>query len=151
VDDNEPMSDNPLIDGPRPPHTVPDPPEQRVNRLVPFVHVEDVERAISFYEHLGFVVTSVYEYRGRGAWAALVSGAAELMVSTDGDAIDPARQGVLFYLYSDDLAALRAQLLANGVNAGEIEDGTPAPREQMRVTDPDGYVLMIAQLEPEAG
>jgi catechol 2,3-dioxygenase-like lactoylglutathione lyase family enzyme len=69
------------------------------------------------------------------------------MVSTDGDPIDPAGQGVLFYLYSDDLAALRVQLLANGVEAGEIEDGTPGPREEMRVTDPDGYVLMIAQVE----
>jgi hypothetical protein len=108
-----------------------------------------VERSIAFYQHLGFVVTSIYKYRGRGAWAALESEGAELMVSTDGDPIDPTGQGVLFYLYSDDLAALRAQLLTNGIDAGQIEDGTPAPREQMRLIDPDGYVLMIAQVEPE--
>ena len=36
------------------------------------------------------------------------------MVTTDGDPIDPAGQGVLFYLYSHDLPALRQQLLASG-------------------------------------
>ena len=71
------------------------------------------------------------------------------MVTTDGDPIDPAGQGVLFYLYSHDLPALRQQLLANGIDAGEIEDGTPGPSEQMQLTDPDGYVLMIAQIDEE--
>jgi len=69
------------------------------------------------------------------------------MVSTDGDSIDPAGQGVLFYLYSDDLAALREQLLADGIHVGEIVDGTPGPRQEMRLTDPDGYMLIVAQLE----
>jgi predicted enzyme related to lactoylglutathione lyase len=140
----------PLTDGPRPPDLVASPPEQRVSELIPFVHVEDVERSIAFYYHLGFTVTSIYKYRGQPVWAALRSEGAELMVSTDGDSIDPADQGVLFYLYSRNLAALREQLLTAGIDAGKILDGTPAPREQMRVTDPDGYVLMVAQIEAEA-
>jgi hypothetical protein len=60
---------------------------------------------------------------------------------------DPDHQRVLFYLYSRDLATLRAQLGAAGIDAGAIEDGSPGPREEMRVIDPDGYVLMIAQIE----
>jgi hypothetical protein len=71
------------------------------------------------------------------------------MVSTDGDAVNPAGQGVLFYLYSSDLAALREQLLGAGIDAGEIEDGSPGPRQQLQLTDLDGYVLMVAQTEPE--
>lgn len=137
-----------LTDGPRPPESVAVPPEQRVNRLVPFVHVEDVERSIAFYYHLGFTVASVYKYKGRPVWAALRSEGAELMVSTDGDPIDPGGQGVLFYLYSPNLAALREQLLADGIDAGEIVDGTPGPRQELRLADPDGYVLMVAQIEP---
>jgi uncharacterized glyoxalase superfamily protein PhnB len=141
-----------LTDGPRPPESVPAPPEQRVSGLVPFVHVEDVERSIAFYHHLGFIVASVYKYGGTPVWADLCSERAELMVSTDGDAIDPAGQGVLFYLYSNNLAALREQLRAEGIDVGQIVDGTPGPRQEMRLTDPDGYVLMIAQNEPsEAG
>jgi glyoxalase/bleomycin resistance protein/dioxygenase superfamily protein len=136
-----------LTDGPRPPESVPSPPEQRVNLLVPFVHVEDVDRAVAFYYHLGFIVESVYKYRGRPVWAAMRSEGAELMVSTDGDSIDPAGQGVLFYLYSSNLAALREQILADGIDVGEIVDGTPGPRQEMRLTDPDGYVLMVAQVD----
>jgi predicted enzyme related to lactoylglutathione lyase len=144
--------DERLTDGPRPPDSVVSPPEQRVNGLIPFVHVEDVERSIAFYYHLGFVVASVYMYMGRPAWAELRSGGAELMVTTDGDSIDPAGQGVLFYLYSSNLAGLREQILAEGIDVGEIVDGTPGPRQEMRLTDPDGYVLMVAQVEPlEAG
>ena len=139
--------DEPLLDGPRAPDSVEPPPEHRVRRLIPFVHVAKVQRSIDFYHHLGFVVASVYRYRGQPVWAALRSEGAELMV-TSGDAIDQAGQGVLFYLYSGDLAALRGQLLASGIDAGEIEDGTPGPREEMELRDPDGYVLKVAQIEP---
>jgi hypothetical protein len=143
--------DQPIIEGPGAPESVPVPPEQRVNGLVPFVHVLDVGRSIAFYHHLGFIVTSVYKYRGSPAWAELQSEGALLMVST-GEPVDQVDQGVLFYLYSTNLPAVREQLLAAEIDAGEIEDGTPGPREQMRLTDPDGYVLMVAQIEPpEAG
>jgi hypothetical protein len=55
----------------------------------------------------------------------------------------------LFYLYSPDLAALRDQLLEAGIKAGPIEDGTPGPKQQIKLTDPDGYVLMVAQTDSE--
>ena len=150
MNDNRPVSE-PVIEGPGLPESTPSAPEQRVSGLVPFVHVEDVDRSIAFYYNLGFTLASVYKYRGTPVWADLRSEGAELMVSTDGDSIDPAGRGVLFYLYSNDLAALREQLLANGIHVGEIEDGTPGPSQEMRLSDPDGYVLMVAQLEtPEA-
>jgi len=138
---------NSTTDGPRPPHEPQTPPSQRVSRLIPFVHADDVARSISFYYHLGFTVASIYNYRDTPVWAALTSEQAELMVSTDGDAINPAQQGVLFYLYSEDLHALRQQLIAAGINAGEIEDGTPGPKQELRLVDPDGYVLMVAQID----
>ena len=145
------MSQNPHIEGPGPPSTPERPPPHRVEGLIPFVHVEDVDASIRFYHHLGFTLASVYKYRGTPVWAELDSHGAKLMVTTDGDPIDPAGQGVLFYLYSRELAALREQLLAAGVAVGEIEDGTPGPRQQMELTDPDGYLLMVAQIEPEEG
>jgi uncharacterized glyoxalase superfamily protein PhnB len=138
----------PVLEGPGRPAAVREPPEQRVTGLIPFVHVEDVQRSIDFYHHLGFPLTSVYKYKGTPVWAALESGGAQLMVSTDGDPVDPAGQGILFYLYAPDLEALRNQLLKAGVEAGPIEDGTPGPRHEMKLTDPDGYVLMVAQTEP---
>jgi catechol 2,3-dioxygenase-like lactoylglutathione lyase family enzyme len=121
--------------------------EQRVSRLVPFVRVVDVELSVAFYRHLGFTVEEVAKYRDRLSWASLRSEGAELMLEGTHGPSDPDHQRVLFYLYSHDLAALRDQLLAAGIDAGEIEDGSPGPREEMRVTDPDGYVLMIAQID----
>jgi ketosteroid isomerase-like protein/predicted enzyme related to lactoylglutathione lyase len=139
----------PVLEGPGRPAVVPPAPEHRVSGLIPFVHVEDVQRSIDFYHHLGFTLASVYKYKGTPVWAELDSERAQLMVSTDGDPIEPTGQGVQFYLYSSDLAALREQLLNAGIDAGEIEDGTPGPRQQMQLTDPDGYVLMVAQTESE--
>jgi hypothetical protein len=40
-------------------------PEHQVNLLVPFVHVEDVERSIALYHHFGLTLASVYKYEGR--------------------------------------------------------------------------------------
>jgi hypothetical protein len=120
--------------------------EQHVSQLIPFVRVVDVERSVAFYERLGFEVQEVAKYKGRLSWAMLKSGAAEIMFEGTYGPPDPDHQRVQFYLYSHDLAALRTHLLAVGIEAGPIEDGTPGPREEMRVTDPDGYVLMIAQI-----
>jgi hypothetical protein len=44
---------------------------------------------------------------------------------------------------------LRDQLVAAGVSAGPIVDRTPGPRQQMELTDPDGYTVMVAQVEDE--
>lgn len=132
--------------GVQPPETTVEPPEQRVSRLVPFVKVADVERSIAFYRHLGFTPESIYRWHDMLVWAALESEGAEAMFQRS-DAPEPERQGVLFYLYTHDLAALRDQLLTAGIQAGEIEDGSPGPSQEMRVIDPDGYVLMVAQIE----
>ncbi|MGH2872787.1 MAG: VOC family protein [Solirubrobacteraceae bacterium] len=135
----------------RPPDEAGAAPEQRVSGLIPFVRVTDVERSVAFYQRLGFLPKSVYTPGGRLVWAALQSNGAELMLSGPGDPIDTEQEGVLFYLYASDLRALRDQLLAADVQVGEIVDGTPGPRQEMRVIDPDGYLLMIAEIEPANG
>ena len=119
----------------------------RPEGLIPFVHVADIERSIAFYETLGFGVTDTHRHEGRLDWAALRAGGAALMLA-QGTPVDAAAQGVLFYLYSRDLAGLRAALVRAGIAATAIGDGSPGPREEMRVVDPDGYCLMIAQIEP---
>lgn len=132
----------------RKPATVGAPPDQRVQNLIPFVNVADVQRSIDFYRHLGFVVGSEYAPRDEVIWAALASERAELMLNHSHEQIGGG--GVLFYLYSDDLSALREQLIAAGIDAGEIVDGRPGPREQMELVDPDGHVLMVAQIDGES-
>jgi predicted enzyme related to lactoylglutathione lyase len=119
----------------------------RVSELIPFVRVADVDRSIAFYALLGFEVTETFRPRGCLQWAALESAGAQLMLARESAAIDPEQQRVLFYLYAEDLDALRERLLAGGVEAGAIVDGSPGPAREMRLSDPDGYCLMVAEIE----
>jgi catechol 2,3-dioxygenase-like lactoylglutathione lyase family enzyme/ketosteroid isomerase-like protein len=121
-------------------------PATPVRDLIPFVHVADVERSVAFYELLGFVVTDTHRHDGQLEWAALESAGAELMLARAGEPIHPDLQAVLFYLYADDLRALQQHLRAHGVRVGAICDGSPGPSREMRLRDPDAYVLMIAQI-----
>src|SRR4051794_20667348 len=123
-------------------------PADRVSDLQPFVHVADIRRSIAFYEQLGFELRDTYVHEGRLDWAFLVADRARLMLARATEPIDPSQQAVLFYLYADDLRGLREHLIAQGVPAGEIVDGSPGPEREMALADPDGYCLMVAQLDP---
>ena len=116
------------------------------------IHVEDVKRSATFYRLLGFEVGTFVPPIGPMQWAWLyVPKAADwkrgpnLMVTLSECPIDPVAQEVLFYLYANDLMAVRSMLLANGVTAGEITHPEYLPDGEFKVNDPDGYTLMIAQ------
>jgi hypothetical protein len=59
--------------------------------------------------------------------------------------IGPHRQAVLSYLHAQDLDGLRDHLLAHGLPAGPIRDGSPGPKREIALSDPGGYCLMIAE------
>ncbi len=124
-------------------------PADVVSDLVPFAHVTNVDRSVAFYQRLGFEILHEATAHGRRMWAFLERGDARLMVAEADGAFDPDAQGIIFYLYTRDLDALRARLVAGGVDAGEITTGGPGPDRQLEVTDPDGYVLMLAEIEGE--
>jgi catechol 2,3-dioxygenase-like lactoylglutathione lyase family enzyme len=117
---------------------------------VPFVQVADVARSVAFYRLLGLEPRETYELEGTLVWASMRHESAKLMLAQSEAPIDPRAQGVLLYLYARDLAGLRDHLVAHGVTAGEIVDGSPGPKQEMRVTDPDGYCLMVAQIDDGA-
>ena len=124
-------------------------PADAVSDLVPFAHVADVDRSVAFYERLGFEAADAVVQEDRRVWAFLERGDARLMVAKADEAVDPGAQAVLFFLYTRDLDGLRARLVSDGVPAGEITTGNPGPDRQMGVVDPDGYVLMVAEIEGE--
>jgi hypothetical protein len=113
--------------------------------LVPMAHVMSVARSIEFYVKLGFVAgNTVTEDDGHDpVWAWLESDGALLMVAQADEAVVASNQAVLFYLYCEDVAVMREQLIAAGIAAGEIECPEYAPRGEFRIEDPDGYVLMV--------
>jgi catechol 2,3-dioxygenase-like lactoylglutathione lyase family enzyme len=108
-------------------------------------HVKSVPRSIEFYQKLGFTVRNTFVPEGRSeySWAWLQAGGAHLMVTRADEPVDASRQAVLFYIYCGDVPAFRDALEKEGVTVGEIQYPFYAPRGEFRVTDPDGFVLMV--------
>lgn len=135
-----------------------------VNRLVPFVHVANVEASLAFYALLGFVPQDIMkDGGGRAFWSMARSGKAEIMFALASGPIDAGQQAVIFYMYSTDVAALRRHLLAGGLRDGGVYRGAAAPGDgprtvfqvahpnhmpagEVRIADPDGYVILVGQL-----
>jgi hypothetical protein len=65
------------------------------------------------------------------------------MVARATEPVAAAAQAVLFYVYCDDVEGARGACLAAGIEPGPIARPFYAPRGEFRVTDPDGYALMI--------
>jgi catechol 2,3-dioxygenase-like lactoylglutathione lyase family enzyme len=113
--------------------------------LVPLVQVRNLRRSVDFYRTLGFAEENTHTPEGGSepVWAWLTSGGAQIMLAQAGEPVDAEKQAVLFYLYSPDVPGFRNMLIEAGVDAGPIQHPSYAPRGEFRVTDPDGYVLMV--------
>jgi predicted enzyme related to lactoylglutathione lyase len=112
--------------------------------LVPMVSVTNVERSITFYQHLGFEVGNTFAGEGetKPTWAWLQSGEARLMLAAKNEPI-AGKHTVLFYLYTEDVLAARASLIESGLNPSVITRPFYAPRGEFELVDPDGYVIMV--------
>jgi hypothetical protein len=113
--------------------------------LVALAYVADVRASMAFYQLLGFEVGNTHAPHGESepVWAAMERGSAALMLSRSSGPIDPEQQGVLFYLYFDDIAGVHAALLEKGLAVGEMSYPFYCPKGEFRLTDPDGYCLML--------
>jgi catechol 2,3-dioxygenase-like lactoylglutathione lyase family enzyme len=109
-------------------------------------HVADVQRSIDFYQLLGMELRgSLKATDGDHRWAHVACEQAHLMFARASGSIVAHQQAVLFYLYSPDLIALREQLLAAKVSVSAITYPDYMPKGEIRMEDPDGYVLLIGQ------
>ena len=117
----------------------------KTRQLVPMLSVTDVERSIAFYRHLGFELRNTFAAADatKPSWAWLQSGDAQLMLAATAEPSVADKHSVLFYSYTDDVAAARASLVEAGLAPGEIRTPFYAPRGEFELVDPDGYVVMI--------
>ena len=146
-----------------------------VHRVVPFVYVTDIETTLRFYALLGVEMRSILrdpDGRSNWAWAETKPGGsrdiiAQLMFSRTWRPIVPGNQDMFFYMYTLDLLALRRHLLVNGVRDGggptdwETPEGASRatstlfaihhpsymPAGEFRIHDPDGYCILVGQLD----
>lgn len=117
----------------------------KTRSLVPMLYVEDVERSITFYSHLGFEVANTFACEGetKPSWAWLQSDDAALMLAGASEST-AAKHTVLFYFYVDDVAAARASLVEAGLDPGPIVTPFYAPQGEFELVDPDGYIAMVS-------
>lgn len=155
------------------PLPMPDCPDRlRITEHVAMAHVADVDRSVEFYALLGFFCDSRHSGQdGRTFFASMSSGKARIMFTLASGPVDAAQQAVLFYMYARDVRGLRQHLLARGLADGGLPPGehragkslppVPAgivvfepihpfymPSGEIRIHDPDGYVILVGQLEP---
>jgi catechol 2,3-dioxygenase-like lactoylglutathione lyase family enzyme len=120
----------------------------RIRSLVPLARVRSVAASIEFYRLLGFEVGNTFAEADapEPSWAYLVSGGAHLMLGRADEPVASNARSVLFYVYCDDVGAMREGLLARGVAAGPIRTPFYAPAGEFRIEDPDGYVVMVTHV-----
>ncbi len=131
----------------RPPVTAPAP-DALVN-LIPTTHVADVAASLRFYERLGFVEDGRFEPDGTLAWASMHAvrvRAARIMFERSHGPLDPAAQAVYFYCWTDAISSLHARLTADGLTPSPITHPAHMRDGEFRLTDPDGYLLIVGQL-----
>lgn len=144
-------------------------PTSPVYRVVPYLHVADVEESVRFYAALGFDEDGWYRQpNGEAFWASVKyrgpdGAAAELFFARADAPVRPEQQAVLLYMYSWDVQSLRDHLLISGLHDGGKYRGQPGPNNgrrvvfevyrpnhmkdgELRVADPDGYCLLVGQL-----
>lgn len=115
----------------------------------PMLHAMDVERSIRFYQRLGFKLIDVEGESGRPpAWARLGTPDGSAIMLLAGEAehpVIPEVQGIMLVLYTAELPALRAQLVAAGEKPTEIDRPAWMPSGHFMLRDPDGYAIGINQ------
>lgn len=136
---------------------------EKITGVVPFFHVTQVHESMKFYQQLGMEVHSTAGDPSDPFWARLFCGPQHLMLGRASGPIHAEEQAAMLYLYCDSVARMRAHLLEVGLVDGAKFTGAPVPIDrrgvvfevthpnwmpsgEIRVHDPDGYVLLIGQL-----
>lgn len=112
--------------------------------LTPLLHVRDIARSLSFYSLLGFETVDVDKSDdGTLGWARMHCEEGAIMFVPSEEPENAHHDRALFYLYTPDLPALAAQLVAAGVDVGPIGHPEYMPSGELCLSDPDGYIVLV--------
>lgn len=118
-----------------------------LRELVPLAHVRDIETSIAFYEQIGFKVSNSDGKPGARGWVWLTNGRAHLMLARSARPLNPDAQDILYYFYATDIVEYRNGLIKRGIDAGPLTHPEHLLKGEFRITDPDGYCLLVGQWE----
>ena len=111
----------------------------RVNEVVPFFAVKDMEKSVVFYiDGLGFEFKNKWVEDGVIRWCHLLIGEAGLMLQ---QFRDKKGEGVTLCFFCDDAVGFYQDVTSRGIDASEPFVGNMMWVTEM--TDPDGYELLF--------
>lgn len=114
-------------------------------RVVPMVHVPDVQATVAWYESIGFSVRATHEEPGCGlTWASLTLGNSEVMLSAGGKPASSPRRDVDLYVHVDDVDA-RYDAVAKKAEVVEPPHATEYGMREFIVKDLNGFWLTFGQ------
>lgn len=118
-----------------------------LHTLQPMLAVTDLPRTIDFYRSkLGFTLMGTFG--DPPVWCHLHRDGVDVMFNTPpgvAQHVPPrSREFQIFYIHTSDIVALRAELVAKGVEASPLRV-MPYRMKEFDVRDPEGYWLMFGQ------
>jgi hypothetical protein len=114
----------------------------KAGHSTPLLHAAEIERSIDFYERLGFATIATDGCQPIG-WARLHCEGGALMFLRTEEPLGPPAHPFMLYMYTPDLAGLRAQLAAGGLEVPQIKFPDYMPSGELSLKDPDGNTVLI--------
>jgi len=113
--------------------------------VVAMISVKSVPSSIEFYKRIGFSVGNTFTPANQSepSWAWLEAEGAQLMITAARQMVSD-RRSVVIYIYCEDVKAKHAELQKLGLQVGPLQYPFYSPNGEFSLTDPDGYLLVIA-------
>jgi hypothetical protein len=115
-------------------------------RITPFIHVPDIDRAIDFFEMLGF---TLYFHAGAYAYVQRECAGVRLLQNHGDDGAPPGNRRFAYYIDVENIEALYAELKPKLDTLPANDVHGPADKEygqrELCILAPDGNLLVFGQ------
>ena len=115
-----------------------------VRKVVPMIHVPNVQATVAWYQGIGFTLTDSFVEEDEMNWALLSCGESEIMFNAGGRTSSNERREVDLYVHVDSVDDLYARLKDHAEVVSEIADTFYGMREFI-VRDPNRFWVTFGQ------
>jgi len=116
-------------------------------RIVPMIHVRDVNATADWYASIGFNIRSIAHEDGDGSemvWASLMLGESEIMLNAGGKASDAQRREFDLYIHVENVEDVRKRLDRRVNFVEDLHDTFYGMREFI-IRDCNGFWITFGQ------
>ena len=115
-------------------------------RITPFIHVPNIDEAVTFFEKLGF--TAYLKFRDY-AYVQRESVGVRMLLNCGDDGAPPGNRRFAYYIDVEDIAALHAELkpVLDTMAPADVHGPADKPygQRELCILAPDGNLLVFGQ------